>query len=265
MGKLGAFELNYSSDIDLIVLFDPDVVPSTGEEDLQRTLTRFAQSLTRIMDAQTAQGYVFRTDLRLRPDPGSTPPAISTVSADTYYRESARNWERAAMIKARTVAGDTARGNSFLEGLHPFIWRRHLDFGAMQDIRAIKLQIDASRSRDGEPIKGRNVKLGRGGIREIEFFAQAQQLIWGGRDSSLRVRGTCQALDILVATGHVAHGAALELKEAYRFLRTLEHRLQMVDDRQTHSLPESEEGIEAIAAFSFLGAAVTSNRHSSRR
>ena len=255
MGKLGALELNYSSDIDLIVLFDPDVVPSTGEEDLQRMLTRFAQAFTRIIDAQTAHGYVFRTDLRLRPDPGSTPPAISTVSADTYYRESARNWERAAMIKARTVAGDTARGNLFLEGLHPFIWRRHLDFEAMQDIRAIKHQIDASRSRDNEPIKGRNVKLGRGGIREIEFFVQAQQLIWGGRDSSLRVRGTCQALDILVATGHVTHGAALELKKAYRFLRTLEHRLQMVDDRQTHSLPESEEGIEEIAAFSSLGAA----------
>ena len=249
MGKLGALELNYSSDIDLIVLFDPDIVPATGAEDTQRMLTRFAQSLTRIMDAQTAQGYVFRTDLRLRPDPGSTPPAVSVVSADAYYRESARNWERAAMIKARPVAGDTERGVAFLQGLHPFIWRRHLDFAAMQDIRAIKQQIDASRSLNDEPLKGRNVKLGQGGIREIEFFVQAQQLIWGGRDPTLRVRGTCEALDLLVAQGHVAHGAALELKEAYRFLRTLEHRIQMVDDRQTHSLPEADDRLESMASF----------------
>ncbi|MCE2520999.1 MAG: bifunctional [glutamate--ammonia ligase]-adenylyl-L-tyrosine phosphorylase/[glutamate--ammonia-ligase] adenylyltransferase [Alphaproteobacteria bacterium] len=246
MGKLGAGELNYSSDIDLIILFDPEIVP----EDLQRTMTRLAQGLTRIIDAQTADGYVFRTDLRLRPDPSSTPPAISTVSAGTYYRESARNWERAAMIKARTVAGDTARGEIFLENLHPFIWRHHLDFAAMQDIRTIKQQIDSSRSRDGGTFMGRNVKLGGGGIREIEFYVQAQQLIWGGRESALRTRGTCETLDILVAGGHVAHGAAIELKEAYRFLRTLEHRLQMVDDRQTHSLPGTAEGIGNIAAFS---------------
>ncbi len=250
MGKLGAAELNYSSDIDLIILFDPDIVPTTGAEDLQRTMTRLAQALTRIIDAQTADGYVFRTDLRLRPDPSSTPPAISTVSAGTYYRESARNWERAAMIKARTVAGDTARGEAFLEDLQPFIWRRHLDFAAMQDIRTIKQQIDSSRSRDGGTFLGRNVKLGGGGIREIEFYVQAQQLIWGGRESVLRTRGTCETLDILVAGGHVAHGAAIELKETYRFLRTLEHRLQMVDDRQTHSLPETAEGIGNIAAFS---------------
>lgn len=250
MGKFGAAELNYSSDIDLIILFDPEIVPTTGAEDLQRTMTRFAQGLTRIIDAQTADGYVFRTDLRLRPDPSSTPPAISTVSAGTYYRESARNWERAAMIKARTVAGDTARGDVFLEDLHPFIWRRHLDFAAMQDIRTIKQQIDSSRSRDGGTFMGRNVKLGGGGIREIEFYVQAQQLIWGGRETALRTRGTCETLDILVAGGHVTHGAAIELKEAYRFLRTLEHRLQMVDDRQTHSLPGTAEGIGNIAAFS---------------
>ncbi len=250
MGKLGAGELNYSSDIDLIILFDPDIVPTTGAEDLQRTMTRFAQGLTRIIDAQTADGYVFRTDLRLRPDPSSTPPAISTDSAGPYYRESARNWERAAMIKARTVAGDTARGAIFLENLHPFIWRRHLDFAAMQDIRTIKQQIDSSRSRDGETFLGRNVKLGGGGIREIEFYVQAQQLIWGGREPALRTRGTCETLDILVASGHVTHGAAIELKESYRVLRTLEHRLQMVDDRQTHNLPGNAEGIATIAAFS---------------
>ncbi len=260
MGKLGAGELNYSSDIDLIILFDPDIVPTTGAEDLQRTMTRFAQGLTRIIDAQTADGYVFRTDLRLRPDPSSTPPAISTVSAGTYYRESARNWERAAMIKARTVAGDTARGEVFLEALQPFIWRRHLDFAAMQDIRTIKQQIDSSRSRDGGTFMGRNVKLGGGGIREIEFYVQAQQLIWGGREPALRTRGSCETLDILVAGGHVSHGAAIELKDAYRFLRTLEHRLQMVDDRQTHSLPGTAEGIANIAAFSGFADAETLER-----
>ena len=249
MGKLGAAELNYSSDIDLIILFDPDIVPTTGAEDLQRTMTRFAQGLTRIIDAQTADGYVFRTDLRLRPDPSSTPPAISTISAGPYYRESARNWERAAMIKARTVAGDTARGAVFLENLLPFVWRRHLDFAAMQDIHTIKQQINSSRSRDGETFFGRNVKLGGGGIREIEFYVQAQQLIWGGREPALRTRGTCETLDILVAGGHVTHGAAIELKESYRLLRTLEHRLQMVDDRQTHSFPENAEGLANIATF----------------
>ena len=250
MGKFGAAELNYSSDIDLIILFDPEIVPTTGAENLQQTMTRLAQGLTRIIDAQTADGYVFRTDLRLRPDPSSTPPAISTVSAGTYYREAARNWERAAMIKARIVAGDTARGETFLQSLRPFIWRRHLDFAAMQDIRTIKQQIDSSRTRDGGTFLGRNVKLGGGGIREIEFYVQAQQLIWGGREPALRTRGTCETLDILVVGGHVAHGAALELKEAYRFLRTLEHRLQMVDDRQTHSLPGTAEGIARIASFS---------------
>ena len=249
MGKLGARELNYSSDIDLILFYDQDRTPYAGRRGVQRVFARLAQELVRIMGQQTAQGYVFRTDLRLRPDPGSTPPAVSVRSAEVYYRTAGRNWERAAMIKARPVAGDIEAGEAFLETLQPFIWRRHLDFDAAQDIRAIKEQIDASRGAGGEGLEGHNVKLGRGGIREIEFFVQAQQLLWGGRDPGLRGCATLESLEALVAAGHVDPGAAAELRAAYGFQRGVEHRLQMVEDRQTHSLPDSEAGIAGIAAF----------------
>ena len=249
MGKLGARELNYSSDIDLILFFDQDRAPYVGRRGVQPVFTRLAQGLVRIMGQQTAQGYVFRTDLRLRPDPGSTPPAVSVRSAAFYYRNAGRNWERAAMIKARPVAGDIEAGEAFMEGLQPFVWRRHLDFAAAQDIRAIKEQIDAARGAGGGGLEGHNVKLGRGGIREIEFFVQAQQLLWGGRDRGLRGSGTLEALEALVSAGHVDPGAAVELRAAYGFQRGVEHRLQMVDDRQTHSLPDSEDGMAGIAAF----------------
>ncbi len=249
MGKLGASELNYSSDIDLILFYDQDRTPYVGRRGVQRVFARLAQELVRIMGHQTAQGYVFRTDLRLRPDPGSTPPAVAVRSAEHYYRTAGRNWERAAMIKARPVAGDIEAGEAFLETLQPFIWRRHLDFAAAQDIRAIKEQIDASRGAGGDGLEGHNVKLGRGGIREIEFFVQAQQLVWGGRDPGLRGCGTLEALEALVSKGHVHPDAATELRGAYGFQRGVEHRLQMVEDRQTHSLPDSEAGMAGIAAF----------------
>ncbi len=250
MGKLGARELNYSSDIDLILLFDPETTPYTGDGDLQQTFTRLARNLVSLMDERTADGYVFRTDLRLRPDPGSTAPAISTHAAEMYYESAGQNWERAAMIKARPVAGDVPRGEAFLEVLQPFMWRRHLDFAAIQDIQSIKRQINAHRGGGQIAIEGHNVKLGRGGIREIEFFAQTQQLIWGGRDRALRTRGTLEAIDKLVAAGHVARSTANELAAAYDFHRRLEHRLQMIDDRQTHSLPEDETELAGVAAFS---------------
>ena len=249
MGKLGASELNYSSDIDLILFYDQDRTPYVGRRGVQRVFARLAQELVRIMGQQTAQGYVFRTDLRLRPDPGSTPPAVAVRSAEHYYRTAGRNWERAAMIKARPVAGDIEAGEAFLEALQPFIWRRHLDFAAAQDIRAIKEQIDASRGAGGDGLEGHNVKLGRGGIREIEFFVQAQQLVWGGRNPGLRGCGTLEALEALVSEGHVHPDAAVELRAAYGFQRGVEHRLQMVEDRQTHSLPDSEAGMAGIAAF----------------
>lgn len=249
MGKLGAFELNYSSDIDLIVLYDDDAVKTANPDKLQSTFVRLTQNLVRLMDERTGDGYVFRTDLRLRPDPGATPVAITTLAGETYYESLGQNWERAAMIKARIVAGDQAAGTRFLHALRPFIWRRHLDFAAIEDIHSIKRQIYAHKGGSTVAIGGHNIKLGRGGIREVEFFAQTQQLIWGGRDPSLRTSGTADAIRALVSAERVTEQACANMINAYRFLRGLEHRLQMVDDQQTHTLPDDDEGLEHIAAF----------------
>ena len=249
MGKLGAGELNYSSDVDIIVLFDEEIASDPSGDGLQQIFARLARNLVTIMDERTADGYVFRTDLRLRPDPASTAAALSVRAAEAYYATTGENWERAAMIKAKPVAGDIGAGNGFLERLQPFVWRRHLDFAAIQNIRAIKRQIDAHRGIGQIAVVGLNVKLGRGGIREIEFLAQTQQLIWGGRNPALRVRGTRQAFDLLVEAGHMRRQAVEELMEAYTFHRTVEHRLQMADDRQTHSLPDDEGGVAQVATF----------------
>jgi [glutamine synthetase] adenylyltransferase / [glutamine synthetase]-adenylyl-L-tyrosine phosphorylase len=249
MGKLGARELNYSSDIDLIVLFDQETVPYTDDGGLQHLFTRFARNLVALMDERTRDGYVFRTDLRLRPDPGATPPAISVLAAELYYESVGQNWERAAMVKARPVAGDQQGGLAFLDILRPFMWRRSLDFAAIQDIQSIKRQINAHRGGAQIAVAGHNIKLGRGGIREIEFYAQTQQLIWGGRDPDLRVRGTIDAITRLTAAGHVTPEALSDLTAAYAFHRRLEHRLQMVDDRQTHELPGDADGLTRIAVF----------------
>ncbi len=253
MGKLGAHELNYSSDIDLIVLYDPETVPIARPERLQREMVRLTQGLVDLLHKRTADGYVFRTDLRLRPDPASTPVALSVDAAEVYYESMGQNWERAAMIKARIVAGDVAAGTAFLERLRPFIWRRSLDFATIQDIHSIKRQINARRGggaiRSPHGLPGHDVKLGRGGIREVEFFAQTQQLIFGGRDASLRQRSTVRAIDSLVAAGRVEPQAARDLATAYEFLRTVEHRLQMVEDRQTQTLPESADAFASFATF----------------
>ncbi len=249
MGKLGAGELNYSSDIDLILLYDRDAPALAGNEQLSRHFVRVARTLVQLMSEASADGYIFRTDLRLRPDPGSTPLAMSVQAAELYYESVGQNWERAAMIKAHPVAGNRAVGAAFLHDMTPYIWRKHLDFAAIHDIHSIKRQIDAHRGGGTVKVLGHNVKLGRGGIREIEFFAQTQQLIFGGRNPSLRLRGTCETLRALAAAGHVAPRAAEELIEAYAFLRKVEHRLQMIDDRQTHSLPADEAGVAAVATF----------------
>jgi [glutamine synthetase] adenylyltransferase / [glutamine synthetase]-adenylyl-L-tyrosine phosphorylase len=249
MGKLGAGELNYSSDIDLILLYDRDAPALAGNEQISRHFVRAARMLVQLMSETSADGYIFRTDLRLRPDPGSTPLAMSIQAAELYYESVGQNWERAAMIKASPVAGNRPVGEAFLRDLTPYIWRKHLDFAAIHDIHSIKRQIDAHRGSGAVKVLGHNVKLGRGGIREIEFFAQTQQLIFGGRNPALRLRGTCQTLRALAAAGHVAPGAADDLIEAYAYLRKVEHRLQMVDDRQTHSLPDDEAGVAAIATF----------------
>jgi glutamate-ammonia-ligase adenylyltransferase len=250
MGKLGARELNYSSDIDLIVFFDDAQIDRSLSGDIGETFTRLARALVRMMEERTGDGYVFRTDLRLRPDPASTPLAVSLSAAEVYYGSLGQNWERAAMIKARQVVGDPAAGDALFAFLRPWIWRRNLDFAAIEDIHSIKRQINLHKLKPTiEGLLGHNVKLGRGGIREIEFYTQTQQLIFGGRDTTLRAPGTCDALSALAKAHRIDQQAADELTVAYRFLRTVEHRLQMVDDQQTHSLPETEEGMERIAGF----------------
>ena len=249
LGKLGAHELNYSSDIDLIALFDPVRLPPLRDGEPQSFCVRLTRDVMRLLDERTAEGYVFRTDLRLRPDPGATPLALSTVAAENYYESAGQNLERAAMIKARPVAGDWAVGEAFLKALRPYLWRKHLDFAAIADIHSIKRQIVAHKGGGQIAVEGHNVKLGRGGIREIEFFVQTQQLIWGGREPRLRLRGTLEGLATLVAAGRLDPAEAERLTRAYRFLRRVEHRLQMVDDRQTHTLPNTPAGIAGFARF----------------
>jgi glutamate-ammonia-ligase adenylyltransferase len=249
MGKLGGHELNYSSDIDLILLYDAALARVTARDDTQTFFVRLARDLVRILEERAGEGYVFRTDLRLRPDPASTPLVVSVAAALTYYESVGQNWERAALIKARPVAGDRVAGWRFLRQLQPFIWRKNLDFAAIQDIHSIKRQINAHRGGGRISIEGHDIKTGRGGIREIEFFAQTQQLIWGGRIRELRVAPTCEALRRLAAAGRIDPGTAAELIDDYRFLRRLEHRLQMVDDAQTHALPSDRAGITRIAVF----------------
>lgn len=250
MGKLGGRELNYSSDIDLIILFDPERIDTDDPYELQPSFVRLARGVVDMLDQRTADGYVFRTDLRLRPDPGSTPLAMSTLAAEVYYESIGQNWERAAMIKARPIAGDLEAGDAFLSMLKPFVWRKSLDFAAIQDIQSIKRQINAHKGGLGLQVKGHNVKLGRGGIREIEFYAQTQQLIWGGRQRELRIKPTVEALNALVEADHDTTENAHTLTQAYELLRKIEHRLQMVDDAQTHTLPEDDAGLAHIAAFS---------------
>lgn len=249
MGKLGAEELNYSSDIDLIVLFDPERMQCSDPVHLQKHCVRMTRDLARIMDERTADGYVFRTDLRLRPDPGATPLAVSMRAAEVYYESQGQNWERAAMIKARTVAGDMEAGRAFLKWLRPFVWRKNLDFAAIQDIHSIKRQINAQRGGATIAVQGHNIKLGRGGIREIEFFVQTQQLIWGGRIPELRTPSTVSALNALVIHGQINRSAADDLIAAYEFLRRTEHRLQMTNDEQTQTLPETADELEKLAIF----------------
>ncbi|WP_245279982.1 bifunctional [glutamine synthetase] adenylyltransferase/[glutamine synthetase]-adenylyl-L-tyrosine phosphorylase [Hyphomicrobium sp. 99] len=250
MGKHGAFELNYSSDVDLTVFFDRDKSRLTGDGDLQSFFVRLTRDLVLLFDERTSDGYVFRTDLRLRPDAGATAIALSTAAAHGYYETVGQNWERSAMIKARPVAGDIEAGETFLAELAPFIWRKYLDFAAIADIHAMKRQIHAHKDIGGIAVAGQNLKLGRGGIREIEFFAQTQQLIAGGRQPDLRVRATLDALAALERRGWVKADVRADLDHAYRFLRRLEHRLQMIADEQTHEVPSNPQALEVFARFS---------------
>lgn len=247
MGKLGAGELNYSSDIDLVVFFDPQAGIALDASEATETFARLVRRLIRIMQERTADGYVFRTDLRLRPDPGATPLAISVDSALLYYESRGQNWERAAFIKAKAVAGDIPAGDGFLRELVPFVFRKYLDYAAIADIHSIKRQIHVHKGHGEIAVKGHNIKLGRGGIREIEFFVQTQQLIAGGRMPALRVRATEPMLQELTRAGWIDETTCNELTEAYWFLRDIEHRIQMVRDEQTHLLPETESELKRIA------------------
>ncbi|MEO1282078.1 MAG: bifunctional [glutamine synthetase] adenylyltransferase/[glutamine synthetase]-adenylyl-L-tyrosine phosphorylase [Pseudomonadota bacterium] len=251
MGKYGACELNYSSDIDLIIFFDRDIAERSLSQDVevQPFFVRLTRDLVRLMDERTHDGYVFRTDLRLRPDAGATQIALSTQAGLAYYESFGQNWERAAMIKARAVAGDIVAGEAFLDCLLPFIWRKYLDYAAIADIHAMKRQINAFRGFGHIGVGGHNIKLGPGGIREIEFFVQTQQLIAGGRQPDLRDRRTLSTLNDLAASGWIAQEVHTQLADAYRYLRSIEHRIQMVGDEQSQTLPTDPDRLAAFARF----------------
>ncbi len=249
MGKHGAGELNYSSDIDLIALFDPTQMPVTPNQEPQLVAIKVIQTIVKLLDQHTGDGHVFRVDLRLRPDPASTPVALSLGAAFSYYETVGQNWERAAMIKARAVAGQIELGTSFLQQLTPFIWRKYFDYAAIADIHAMKRQIYVHKGHEIIAIEGHDIKLGRGGIREIEFFVQTQQLIYGGRRAQLRGKQTLKMLQELQHDSWISQFAVDDLTAAYVFLRNLEHRLQMLNDEQTQRLPVSENDLNSFALF----------------
>ncbi|EAR50864.1 Glutamate-ammonia-ligase adenylyltransferase [Oceanicola granulosus HTCC2516] len=250
MGKGGAHELNYSSDIDLICLYDETRFERDDHHEARAAFVKVVRRMCALLSDNKAGGYVFRTDLRLRPDAAVTPVCLAMSAAETYYESVGRTWERAAYIKARAAAGDIAAGERFLETLTPFVFRKHLDFAAIQDAHDMRLKIrDHKRLGGALVLEGHDMKLGRGGIREIEFFTQTRQLIAGGRDSSLRVRGTIDGLAALARAGWIAETTADSLTRHYRAHREVEHRLQMINDAQTHQLPRDEEGFARLAAF----------------
>ena len=250
MGKMGAGELNYSSDIDLICLFDETRFDPDDYADARASFVRAVRAMTRTLSDRTADGYVFRTDLRLRPDASVTPVAISMETAERYYESFGRTWERAAYIKARACAGDIQAGERFLKALTPFVWRRHLDFAAIQDAHDMRLRIRDHKGLHKAPSHlGHDMKLGSGGIREIEFFTQTRQIIAGGRDRDLRVRGTVEGLSRLAQKGWVDADVASMLADDYRAHRNVEHRIQMIADHQTHELPSSQEDFNRLACL----------------
>ena len=250
MGKMGAGELNYSSDIDLICLFDETRFDPDDYHDVRSAFIRVTRKMTAIMSDLREGGYVFRTDLRLRPDASVTPVCLSMEAAERYYESVGRTWERAAYIKARVSAGDQRAGARFLETLRPFVWRKHLDFAAIQDAHDMRLKIRDHKGLHGPLVlEAHNMKLGRGGIREIEFFTQTRQLIAGGRDPSLRASSTQGGLQALANAGWIPAQTADSLYDHYRFHREVEHRLQMINDAQTQTLPADSEGFARLAAF----------------
>ena len=246
LGKQGSRELNYSSDIDPIFLFDPATLPRRAREEPDEAAARIARRVVELLQARDGDGYVLRVDLRLRPSPEVTPPALPVDFATAYYESQALAWERAAFVRARAAAGDLALGEAFLAAIRPFVWRRALDYGAVREIRAITGRIRDHYGAGQAFGPGYDLKRGRGGIREAEFFAQVHQLIHGGRDASLRAPATRDALAALAAAGRIGDDEAAALAAGYTLLRTIEHRVQMIDDRQTHALPAGE-GLDRVA------------------
>ncbi len=264
MGKMGAHELNYSSDIDLIMLFDDSKFEGSDFHDARASHVRATRKMSAMLSELTADGYVFRTDLRLRPDPAVTPVCVSMEAAERYYESLGRTWERAAHIKARPCAGDIAAGQAYLTRLRPFIWRKHLDFAAIQDAHDMRLRIREHKGLHGDiTVPGHDMKLGRGGIREIEFFTQTRQIIAGGRDETLRVRGTVDGLAALAEKDWVPQDVAQILTRHYRDHREVEHRVQMLRDAQTHDLPSTDAGFDRLARMMGEGdtAALKSRLH----
>ncbi|MEL6878639.1 MAG: glutamine-synthetase adenylyltransferase, partial [Pseudomonadota bacterium] len=251
LGKQGAHELNYSSDIDPILLYDPETLPCRERDDPGDAAQRYARGIVKLLTENTADGFVFRVDLRLRPASEISPLAVPSGAAWAHYESAALAWERAAFIRSRAAAGDIAAGEAFLERIKPFVWRSALDFGAVEEIRRLTAQIRLNYDGPQRPGPGFDIKRGRGGIREIEFYAQTHQLIHGGRDASLRVKGTRDALDALAASSWIDGGTAQMLGESYHRLRMIEHRLQMVNDRQTHVLPQGD-ALDAVARLDGL-------------
>jgi glutamate-ammonia-ligase adenylyltransferase len=247
MGKLGSHELNYSSDVDLLLLFDPETLPKRSRDDPGEAAVRIGRRVIELLQQRTADGYVERVDLRLRPSPEVTPIALPLNAAISHYESSALPWERAAFIRSRAAAGDVALGTQFLDAIQPFVWRRSLDFGVIEEVRQISARIRDHFAQGAHIGPGFDLKRGRGGIREVEFFVQIQQMIHGGRDSSVRVPGTLDAIAALVEADRLDRGDARELGDAYRLLRTIEHRVQMVNDAQTHLLPADCDALDNVA------------------
>ncbi len=252
LGKLGSRELNYSSDVDLVLLFDPATLAKRERDDPGEAAVRIGRRLVELLQQRTEDGYVARVDLRLRPSPEVTPIVLPAEAAISYYESQAAPWERAAFIRARACAGDIPLGERFLAEIQPFIWRRALDFGAIDEIREISTRIRDHYAQGSALAPGYDLKRGRGGIREVEFYTQVQQLIHGGRDPALRARAVLDALPALVAAGRMEEAEADALAAAYRRLRTVEHRIQMIDDQQTHQLPVDDAALTNVAALDGL-------------
>lgn len=253
LGKHGSHELNYSSDIDPILIFDPATLPCRVRDEPVETAVRIGRRLIEIMQTRDGDGYVFRVDLRLRPNPDVTPIILPVEAAISYYESSALTWERAAFIRARACAGDTRLGQEFLDAIRPFVWRRGLDFGAVGEIRGMSRRIRDHYARGQAFGPGYDLKRGRGGIRECEFFAQIHQMIHGGRNPALRVPATVDALAALSTAGVIGADEAGALSSAYTLYRRIEHRLQMIDDQQTHSLPNDSDALDTVARLDGLG------------